>query len=67
MVDVGETWQCPNDAPEETMRRWEKEALLRPLTEKFLTRLSNPRWLRRPVQVRGQKGIWQVTIPPDCL
>ncbi|XP_038057701.1 uncharacterized protein CXorf40 homolog [Patiria miniata] len=68
LVDVGETWQCPADIENvEQSLEWETCALLRPLNDKFLTRLSNPRWLRRPVRIRGQRGIWEVEIPQDCL
>ncbi|XP_022088188.1 uncharacterized protein CXorf40 homolog [Acanthaster planci] len=67
LVDVGETWKCDTGVENEQILEWEKSALLRPLNEKFLTRLSNPKWLRRPLEVRGQRGIWKVEIPQECL
>ncbi|XP_071807767.1 protein EOLA1-like [Asterias amurensis] len=67
LVDIGETWQCSAVGDEDQITEWEKNSLLRPLHEKYLTRLSNPRWLKRPLQVRGQRGIWEVNIPLNFL
>ncbi len=67
LVDIGETWQCSAVGDDEQITEWEKNSLLRPLHEKYLTRLSNPRWLERPLQVRGQRGIWEVNIPLNFL
>ncbi|XP_072016752.1 protein EOLA1-like [Amphiura filiformis] len=66
LIDVGETWQCSADDSSDDGNKateWEKDALLKPLEEKYLTRLTNPRWLKKPIKSRGQKGVWTVTIP----
>ena len=69
LVEVCETWQClSNDTCGGSKRtEWETEALLKPLDEKYLTKLTNPRWLKRPIKSRGQKGIWTVNIPTDDI
>uniref|UniRef100_A0A673ZDY1 Protein CXorf40A-like n=1 Tax=Salmo trutta TaxID=8032 RepID=A0A673ZDY1_SALTR len=63
LVEVGETWCCSDSVPEEDLREMEKAAVLTGLTEKHLTQLSNPRWLKEPLYARGHKDIWTVDIP----
>lgn len=67
LVEVGETWVCPNDVSREELGQLEKAAVLIGLEEKHLTQLSNPRWLREPLYSRGRKDIWTVDIPLHLL
>ncbi|XP_062867761.1 protein EOLA1 [Trichomycterus rosablanca] len=67
LVDVEETWLCSEDVPLEQMRELEKTAFLTGLAQKYLTRLSNPRWLTEPLYSRGHKNIWTVKIPLHLL
>ncbi|XP_023690183.1 protein EOLA1 [Paramormyrops kingsleyae] len=67
LVEVGETWVCPNDVSREELGQLEKAAVLIGLEEKHLTHLSNPRWLREPLYTRGHKDIWTVDIPLHLL
>ncbi|XP_016123093.1 protein CXorf40A [Sinocyclocheilus grahami] len=67
LVDVGETWCCPEDIPCEEMRELEKAACLTALKMKYLTRLSNPRWFNEPIYSRGHKDVWMVHIPVHLL
>ncbi|CDQ73541.1 CX04A protein [Oncorhynchus mykiss] len=67
LVEVGETWCCSDNVPEEDLREMEKAAVLTGLTEKHLTQLSNPRWLKEPLYARGHKDIWTVDIPVQLL
>ncbi|XP_010893021.1 protein EOLA1 [Esox lucius] len=67
LVEVGETWCCSDSVPEEDLRELEKAAVLTGLTEKYLTQLSNPRWLKEPLYARGHKDIWTVDIPVQLL
>ncbi|XP_078063360.1 protein EOLA1 isoform X1 [Mustelus asterias] len=67
LVDVGDTWQCPSDSALEEMRMLEKRAVLRGLEHKYLTNLSNPRWLLEPIPARGHKDVWTVDIPDELI
>ncbi|XP_036443829.1 protein EOLA1 [Colossoma macropomum] len=67
LVDVGETWCCAEDLPPEEMKELEKAACLTGLQQKYLTRLSNPRWLTEPLYLRGHKNVWTVNIPERLL
>ncbi|XP_043077730.1 protein EOLA1 [Puntigrus tetrazona] len=67
LVDVEETWHCPEDIPSEEMRELETAACLTELKMKYLTRLSNPRWLKEPIYSRGRKDVWTVHIPLHLL
>ncbi|XP_017560835.1 protein EOLA1 [Pygocentrus nattereri] len=67
LVDVGETWYCAEDLPPEEMKELEKAACLTGLQQKYLTTLSNPRWLTEPLYVRGHKNVWTVNIPERLL
>uniref|UniRef100_A0A9L0IBP6 Uncharacterized protein n=1 Tax=Equus asinus TaxID=9793 RepID=A0A9L0IBP6_EQUAS len=46
LVDIGETLQCPD--PDEVVEL-ANQAVLTNLKQKFLTVLSNPRWLLEPI------------------
>ncbi|XP_030649737.1 protein CXorf40A-like [Chanos chanos] len=67
LVDVGETWFCPENLPDEEVQELERAACLRGLAGKHLTRLSNPRWLAQPLYGRGHKDVWTVHIPVQFL
>ncbi|XP_056136781.1 protein EOLA1 [Lampris incognitus] len=67
LVEVGETWCCSASLPDEDLRDLERRALLVGLQDKFLTRLSNPRWLTTPLFTKGHKDIWTVDIPISFL
>ncbi|XP_030066200.1 protein CXorf40A [Microcaecilia unicolor] len=67
LVDIGETWQCSEDLSPEELGELESKALLTDLEQKYLTVVSNPRWLLEPLPTRGAKDIWQVTIPNDLI
>nr|XP_055036221.1 protein EOLA1 [Misgurnus anguillicaudatus] len=67
LVDVGETWFCSEDVACEEMRELETAACLNELNQKYLTRLSNPRWLNEPMYSRGHKDVWTVHIPSHLL
>ncbi|ETE61264.1 hypothetical protein L345_12992, partial [Ophiophagus hannah] len=45
----------------------ENKAVLRDLEGKYLTVISNPRWLQRAIPARGHKDIWEVDIPEDLI
>lgn len=67
LVDTGETWQCPeNLAPDEVVEL-ENQALLTDLRQKYLTALSNPRWLLEPIPRKGGKDVFQVDIPEHFI
>ncbi|XP_060688014.1 protein EOLA1 [Hemiscyllium ocellatum] len=67
LVDIGETWQCLSDITPEEMRKLEGQAVLRGLEHKYLTTLSNPRWLLEPIPARGHKDVWMVDIPDELI
>ncbi|XP_051960753.1 protein EOLA1 [Xyrauchen texanus] len=67
LVDVGKTWCCSEDVPDEEMRELESAACLTGLNQKYLTRLSNPRWLNEPLYSRGHKDVWTIHIPVHLL
>ncbi|CAN9510009.1 unnamed protein product [Ophioblennius macclurei] len=67
LVDVGRTWQCPASLEGEELERLENSAVLIGLAEKYVTHLFNPRWLKRPLSIRGGRDIWSVDIPVDLL
>ncbi|KAL2094584.1 hypothetical protein ACEWY4_009303 [Coilia grayii] len=67
LVDVGDTWCCGEDQTEAELRGFERAALLTGLPQKYLTYLSNPRWLQQPLYARGRKDVWTVDIPSELL
>ncbi|KAB0353298.1 protein EOLA1-like [Muntiacus reevesi] len=67
LVDIGDTLQCPENLDPEEMEELENQALLPDLRQKYLTVLSNPRWLLQPVPRRGGKDIFLVDIPQHLI
>ncbi|XP_042370868.1 protein EOLA1 [Plectropomus leopardus] len=67
LVDVGRSWQCPASLQGEELQQLEQSAVLIGLQEKHLTHLSNPRWLKEPLSVRGGRDLWTVDIPAELL
>ncbi|XP_068455621.1 protein EOLA1 [Clinocottus analis] len=67
LVDVGGTWLCPASLQGEELQHLEQSAVLIGLWEKHLTHLSNPRWLKQPLKVRGGRDLWTVEIPTELL
>ncbi|XP_072286120.1 protein EOLA1-like [Pyxicephalus adspersus] len=63
LIDIGDTWQCADDVPMEDAIELENKALLIGLQGKYLSDVSNPRWLLEPIPARGGKDIWKVTVP----
>ncbi|KAM7394868.1 hypothetical protein PAMP_021643 [Pampus punctatissimus] len=67
LVDVGRTWLCPTFLQEEELQQLEQSAILIGLQEKYLTHLSNPRWLKQPLTTHGGRDLWTVEIPTELL
>ncbi|XP_059186366.1 protein EOLA1 isoform X2 [Centropristis striata] len=67
LVDVGETWQCPASLQGAGLQHLELSAVLIGLQEKYLTHLSNPRWLKEPLSAPGGRDLWSVEIPVELL
>ncbi|KAJ4457575.1 hypothetical protein PAPYR_6936 [Paratrimastix pyriformis] len=65
LVDVVETLHFTNPSAEEVIA-WQAKALC-DVTGRWVTRLANPRWLRRPIPMRGAPALWSCTLPLDCL
>lgn len=67
LIDVGETSQCLENLPPEDLWELETKAVLSGLEQKYLTVISNPRWLLEPLPARGRKDVWQVDIPEALI
>nr|XP_046233934.1 protein EOLA1 [Scatophagus argus]XP_046233943.1 protein EOLA1 [Scatophagus argus]XP_046233951.1 protein EOLA1 [Scatophagus argus] len=67
LVDVGGTWLCPASLQGEELEHLEQSTVLIGLQEKYLTHLSNPRWLKEPLSVHGGRDLWTVQIPNELL
>lgn len=67
LVDIGETVQCPEDLAPDEVVELENQAVLTSLKQKYLTVLSNPRWLLEPIPRKGGKDIFQVDIPEQLM
>ncbi|XP_077141351.1 protein EOLA1-like [Ranitomeya variabilis] len=67
LIDIVDTWQHSDDVPIEETIDLENKALLPGLQGKYLTTVSNARWLLKPIPARGGKDIWQVTIPDELI
>ncbi|NWY99086.1 CX04A protein, partial [Loxia curvirostra] len=67
LIDVGETSPYPNNLSPEEILELEKKAVLSNLEQKYLTVVSNPRWLLEPIRARGRKGVWEVDIPEELI
>lgn len=64
---MGETWLCPTSLQGEELQHLERSAVLIGLQQKHLTHLSNPRWLKEPLSIRGGRDLWMVEIPSELL
>ncbi|XP_066213348.1 protein EOLA1-like [Saccopteryx leptura] len=62
LVDVGETSPCPENLTPDEVVELENQAVLTNLKQKYLTALSNPRWLLEPIPWKGGKDIFQEHI-----
>ncbi|XP_025316590.1 protein EOLA2 isoform X3 [Canis lupus baileyi] len=67
LVDVGDTLLCPADLAPEELLELETQAVLTGLEQKYLTALSNPRWLLEPIPGKGGKDVFQVDIPEHLI
>ncbi|NWH63389.1 CX04A protein, partial [Geococcyx californianus] len=67
LIDIGETTLYPENLPPEKVVEMENKAVLSNLEQKYLTVVSNPRWLLEPIPARGRKGVWQVDIPEELI
>ncbi|XP_068813814.1 protein EOLA1 [Struthio camelus] len=67
LIDIGETSLYPENLPPEEVLELENKAVLCNLEQKYLTVVSNPRWLLEPIPARGSRGIWQVDIPEELI
>ncbi|XP_017926291.1 uncharacterized protein CXorf40 homolog [Manacus vitellinus] len=67
LIDVGETSLYPENLPPEEILELENKAVLSNLEQKYLTVVSNPRWLLEPIPARGRTGVWQVDIPEELI
>ncbi|XP_067404214.1 protein EOLA1-like isoform X2 [Emydura macquarii macquarii] len=57
LVDIGETSQYPENLSPEKISELENKAVLTSLEQKYLTVVSNPRWLLEPIPSRGGKDV----------
>ncbi|XP_030352940.1 protein CXorf40A-like [Strigops habroptila] len=67
LIDIGETSLCLENLPPEEILELENKAVLSNLEQKYLTVVSNPRWLLEPIPARGVQGVWQVDIPEELI
>lgn len=67
LVDVGQTWLCPDSVQGAELQHLEQSAVLIGLQQKHLTNLSNPRWLKEPLSVPGGRDLWTLEIPAELL
>ncbi|XP_009864611.1 PREDICTED: LOW QUALITY PROTEIN: protein CXorf40A-like [Apaloderma vittatum] len=67
LIDIGETSLYPENLPPEKILELENKAVLSNLEQKYLTDVSNPRWLLEPIPARGTRGMWQVDIPEELI
>ncbi|XP_042663400.1 EOLA-like protein isoform X2 [Tyto alba] len=67
LIDIGETSLYPENLPPEKILELENRAVLSNLEQKYLTLVSNPRWLLEPIPARGRRGVWQVDIPEELI
>ncbi|KAM9042040.1 protein EOLA2 isoform 4-T12 [Megaptera novaeangliae] len=67
LVDIGDTFLCPENLGADEAAELENQALLPNLRQKYLTALANPRWLLQPVPRRGGKDVFQVQFADESL
>jgi hypothetical protein len=63
LIDIGETLQCPENLASGEVEELENQAVLGNLEQKYLTVISNPRWLLEPLPRKGGRDIFEVDIP----
>ncbi|XP_033056954.1 protein CXorf40A-like isoform X2 [Trachypithecus francoisi] len=59
LIDIGETLQCPEDLTPDEVTELENQAVLTNLKQKYLTVISNPRWLLEPIPRKAGKDVFQ--------
>lgn len=59
--------QCLDELPPAEAMALENQAVLTNLMGKYLTVISNPRWLLQPYPRKGGKDIFQVDIPEHLI
>lgn len=67
LVDIGETSQCPENLAPAEAAELENQAVLAHLQQKYLTVISNPRWLLEPVPQKGGKDVFEVDVPAHLI
>lgn len=67
LVDIGETSQCPENLAPAKAAELENQAVLAHLQQKYLTVISNPRWLLEPVPQKGGKDVFEVDVPEHLI
>ncbi|XP_008824627.1 protein CXorf40A [Nannospalax galili] len=67
LVDIGATLLCPETLTADEMVELETQAVLSNLQQKYLTPISNPRWLLEPIPRKGGKDVFQVDIPDHLI
>ncbi|KAM5221550.1 EOLA-like protein [Ctenodactylus gundi] len=67
LIDIGETVQCPDSLTPDEVVELENQAVLTNLEQRYLTVISNPRWLLEPLPWKGGKDIFQVDIPEHLI
>ncbi|XP_028697888.2 protein EOLA1 isoform X3 [Macaca mulatta] len=67
LIDIGETLQCPEDLTPNEVVELENQAVLTNLKQKYLTVISNPRWLLEPIPRKGGRDVFQVDIPEHLI
>ncbi|XP_030790119.1 protein CXorf40A homolog isoform X2 [Rhinopithecus roxellana] len=59
LIGIGEPLQCPEDLTPDEVTELENQAVLTNLKQKYLTVISNPRWLLEPIPRKGGKDVFQ--------
>ncbi|XP_008562542.1 PREDICTED: protein CXorf40B-like [Galeopterus variegatus] len=67
LIDIGESLECPENLASEEDVELEIQIILTNLQQKYLTVISNPRWLLEPLPSKGAKDIFQVDIPERLI
>lgn len=67
LIDIGETLQCPENLAPGEVEELENQAVLGNLEQKYLTVISNPRWLLEPLPRKGGRDIFEVDIPAHLI
>lgn len=59
--------QCPETLAADEVVELETQAVLTNVQQKYLTPISNPRWLLEPIPRKGGKDVFQVDIPEHLI